>query len=326
MRHFVCSILIQLFFISVSHAVVLELANPPGNYRIFAWSGKTVSQTGTYTRDVSGYKFTIPDQYVVKKGEAVDIKASLRKWRSGTPAADGNPRTRNGIGYYPFTDSTGKQQYVALEHINERLSRFQGTTLTSAGSTVEPVLESASPPPAPKPKPETEPEAKPASPADVGSMPSKSKCSDTSNSKMCMMCNCFYEASTESDLGMQLVARVVLTRMQHKNYPRTACGVIHQRNRSGAQFSWTPSSRKRNSTIPRNAGEVATYNKCSRNVAQAYKDGGNFAVHYHATYVNPKWARKCPVLKREKAHIFYRDCDDRSGRNWAHNIDPTIAI
>lgn len=314
MKRIFCIVLMQVLALPMSYALVVELKNPPGDYNIYKWSGSTVKNAGMNSGSVNGFIFNIPDEYVVQNSGTVDLKASLRKWRKGTPAASGNPRTRNGIGYYPFTDSSGNQYYLALEYLNERIHRYAGASININGQVaVAPTPE--------KPAEETKPAAE-----ITGDMPSKSKCNDTTNSKMCLICNCFYEASTETDLGMNLVARVVLTRMQHKNYPDTACKVVHQRNSNGAQFSWTSSSRKRNSTIPKNEGQQATYNKCARNVAQAIKDGGNYGVHYHATYVSPRWARNCPVLKREKAHIFYRDCDDKRGNNWANNIDTAVTL
>ncbi len=314
MKHTLCIILVQMLLLPLSFAITVELKNPPGDYNIYKWSGSTVKKAGLSTRDVNGFTFNIPDQYVVQKSGAVDLQASLRKWRKGTSAADGNPRTRNGIGYYPFTDASGKQHYLALEYLNERSHRYAGMSIDINGQVAV----------APKPDDNKPDDVKPEPSPDVnvGDMPSKSKCNDKTNSKMCLVCNCFYESSTETDLGMNLVARVVLTRMQHKNYPDKACSVIHQK----AQFSWTASSKKKGSTIPKNSGQQATYNKCVRNVAAAIKEGGNFGIHYHATYVSPKWARNCPVLKREKAHIFYRDCDDKNGNNWASNIDTSVVF
>lgn len=311
MKHIACIILIQILMLPLSSALVVELKNPPGDYNIYKWSGSSVKKAGMSTRDVTGFTFNIPDQYVVQKNGGVDINASLQKWRKSTPVESGNPRTRNGIGYYPFTDSSGNQYYLALEYLNERIHRYAGASIEVNGHVaVTPA------PAAPKPDEVTPPAT------NVGNMPTKSKCNDKTNSKMCMVCNCFYEASTESDLGMNLVTRVVLTRMQHKGYPDSACSVVHQKS----QFSWTQSSKKRNSTIPKNSGQQATYDKCVRNVAQGIKDGGSFGVHYHASYVNPRWARNCPVLKREKAHIFYRDCDDKQGTNWANNIDTSVVF
>lgn len=312
MRHVFCIVLVQVVFLQMASAVTITLNNPPGDFNVYEWSGSTVKKAGKSTRDLAGFTFEVPDQYVVQKNGAIDVAATLRKWRKETAVQAGNPRTRNGMGYYPFTDSSGKQYYLALEYMHQRMNSYSGMTMNVNGTVT------ASPAPA---APKTEDAVTPPATA-AGDMPSKSKCNDKTNAKMCLMCNCFYESSTETDLGMNLVTRVVLTRMQHKNYPDQACAVVHEKS----QFSWTASSRKRNSTIPKREGDRATYNKCARNVAQALKDGGNFGVHYHATYVRPKWARNCPVLKREKAHIFYRDCDDKGGSQWAKNIDSSIVL
>jgi hypothetical protein len=363
---------VQMVGISLSFALDLQLNNPPGDYKVYQWntSRNTIDYTGLATRNTNGFKFTIPDEHVVKRGDQIDLKATLRKWRKDTPVADGNPRTRGGIGYYPFVDTSGKQHYLALEYLNERMGRYSGANI-SVGSSASVVTAAQAPalaePATPvvekpsvdsnKPCAAVEQELqhcktklhpgsscprttaklnqclvsnglKAAAPAvvgtdDVGGMPSKSTCSNLNNDKMCMMCNCFYEASTETDLGMKLVNDVVRTRARHKDYPRNICQVVHEDD----QFSWTRSRKKRTSTIPKNRNEQATYNKCKRNVLASLNDpkGSQFAVNYHATYVNPRWARGCPVLKREKAHIFYKDCNDRSGVRWASNIEPSVS-
>lgn len=55
----------------------------------------------------------------------------------------------------------------------------------------------------------------------------------------CMAQAVYFEARGEGTLGQVGVAYVVLNRMGHKKFPRTACGVVYQKNRRGCQFSWT---------------------------------------------------------------------------------------
>lgn len=138
MRTLACIVLIQIFFVSISHALDIHLNNPPGDYNIYNWSGSSVKHAGIMSKDVSGFKFSIPDKYVVnKKSGEVDLRATLRKWRKGTPALEGNPRTKNGLGFYPFTDSSGRQRYMALEYLNDRVKNYSGTTLSVHGAATD---------------------------------------------------------------------------------------------------------------------------------------------------------------------------------------------
>ena len=141
-----CIILIQCLFAQAVYALDIHLTNPPGDYNVYRWNDarRTVDHSGSMTRNIQGYTFSVPDQYVIKRGNEVDLQATLRNWRRSTPVADGNPRTRNNIGYYPFTDSSGNRYYLALEYLNERIGRYNGAAITTSAGGAPPVA--AAPP------------------------------------------------------------------------------------------------------------------------------------------------------------------------------------
>lgn len=137
---------------------------------------------------------------------------------------------------------------------------------------------------------------------DQGGASGSTKCNkpNSQSDLQCMICNCYHEARGESVKGRLAVGKVVVTRRYTDRFPKTICGVIYQES----QFSWTASSRKRNKTI---SGK--DYRNCRKSSEDALKTKGNYAVHYHADYVSPKWANGCPILETIGNHIFYRDCD-----------------
>src|SRR5512144_591652 len=55
----------------------------------------------------------------------------------------------------------------------------------------------------------------------------------------CLALNVYWEARSESAKDQQAVAHVTLNRVASPAYPKTICGVVHQRSKIGAcQFGW----------------------------------------------------------------------------------------
>ena len=116
----------------------------------------------------------------------------------------------------------------------------------------------------------------------VTSMPTKTEME-------CLATNIYREARGEPFEGQVAVAQVTLNRLADVRYPKTICGVVHQKN----QFSWT------------NKYSNIVYNMDSVNAAmRALSSGGTFkATHYHASYVNPNW--KLKKIAKIGNHVFY---------------------
>ena len=132
----------------------------------------------------------------------------------------------------------------------------------------------------------------------VGDMPVEA---ELSADMRCLAQAVYFESRGEPLTGQLAVARVVINRAASGLYPRDYCSVITQR----AQFSFVRSGR-----IPR-ADETSSAWRRAKAIAQiAHQDlwdseAGN-ALYFHATYVNPGWARRKTQLARIDTHIFYR--------------------
>lgn len=122
----------------------------------------------------------------------------------------------------------------------------------------------------------------------------------------CLTAAVYFEAASESQVGQQAVAQVVLNRMRHPAFPKSVCGVVFEGSQlsTGCQFSFTCDGSL--NRTPSAAG-------WARAKAVAVAALGGFvapsvgqATHYHAVYVAPYWSPTLLKVRNIGAHIFYR--------------------
>ncbi len=144
----------------------------------------------------------------------------------------------------------------------------------------------------------------------------------------CLAKNIYFEAKSEPIAGQYAVADVVLNRVKDSRFPNTICEVVYEGPlreswqtkkqtdlddslrvyhpiRDRCQFSWWCDGKSDNikdGDAWRKAQEIAY------RLVNDYKHRGltEGATHYHATYVNPKWAPTLDLVGRIGTHIFYR--------------------
>lgn len=117
----------------------------------------------------------------------------------------------------------------------------------------------------------------------------------------------YFEARSEPELGQTAVAQVVMNRVASRLYPNSICGVVYQNRHRHLACQFTFACEGRSLRIR----EPAPWRRAER-LAQEVVSGTSFiesvglATHYHADYVNPRWARA--LLRRDKIgrHIFYQ--------------------
>jgi hypothetical protein len=115
----------------------------------------------------------------------------------------------------------------------------------------------------------------------------------------CLARNVYFEARGEPLAGQFAVAEVTMNRKASRLFPRTVCGVVYEKS----AFSWTDYR-----TLPEPAGEEW---ERAQKVAEAVYYGKyapvlDGALYFHATYVNPDWAKEKRRIARIGAHVFYR--------------------
>lgn len=114
----------------------------------------------------------------------------------------------------------------------------------------------------------------------------------------------YHEARGESLQGQLAVAEVVLNRVDDPAFPNTVCGVVHQGNGRGCQFSWTCDGRSDR------IGQDEVYDQVAK-IARVMLDGAprsltEGATYFHTPAVRPDWSRRFTKTARVGNHIFYR--------------------
>jgi len=127
----------------------------------------------------------------------------------------------------------------------------------------------------------------------------------------CMAEAMYFEARSQGVLGMLAVGVVIRNRVDHPAYPSTVCGVVRQGRLSDGrvykwqcQFTFYCDGKPEIPTDPEawtTARSLAKIVLDSRLTMQGLEN----ATHYHATTVQPTWARRFRPCKQIGEHIFY---------------------
>jgi N-acetylmuramoyl-L-alanine amidase len=125
---------------------------------------------------------------------------------------------------------------------------------------------------------------------------------------MCLAQNIYYEAGMEQFRGKVAVAQVTINRAEHGNFPKTICGVVHQKTQVAGkmicQFSWVcnPVSKIRYLS---DAWEESLL--VAKQVLQSdlRMESMSQALYFHAAHVNPHWGLE--RVARIGNHVFYSD-------------------
>jgi hypothetical protein len=117
----------------------------------------------------------------------------------------------------------------------------------------------------------------------------------------------YFEARSEPEAGQSAVAQVILNRVKSSLYPSTICGVVYQNRHRHLACQFTFACEGKSLRI----NDQVSWRRAVR-VSDAVLEGETYletvggATHYHADYVNPRWASR---LKRKDVigrHIFYQ--------------------
>lgn len=114
----------------------------------------------------------------------------------------------------------------------------------------------------------------------------------------CLAGAVYFESRGESLVGQLAVAHVVLNRARSGRFPKSLCGVVHQKS----QFSFVRGGKMpaiRNGSQWNNAVAIAQIARDG-----SWKNHAPGALFFHARYVSPGW-RKTRIAQIDN-HIFYR--------------------
>ncbi len=127
----------------------------------------------------------------------------------------------------------------------------------------------------------------------------------------CLTQAVYYEARGEPREGQVGVAQVVMNRVGSGRYPASVCAVVFQgAGRPGCQFSFACEGNRQGGPV--NPASWARSQAVAQEVlASASRSGTPFnsgptgADHFHADYVQPKWAGQMQRLAQIGRHIFF---------------------
>ena len=116
----------------------------------------------------------------------------------------------------------------------------------------------------------------------------------------------YFEARGEPLLGQYAVAEVILNRVDHPNYPASVCDVVNEGTgrRFACQFTYTCDGQPEDMTDARALHRLGHVARIMLDGAPRDLTAG--ATHYHADWVNPRWAEAYPRTAEYGIHIFYR--------------------
>ena len=119
----------------------------------------------------------------------------------------------------------------------------------------------------------------------------------------CLAYSIFREAGNQKEQDQYAVGQVHMNRLKEGSWGKTMCKVVFAK----AQFSWTLESK------------AVTWSKRQEKhfmeIAEGLMIDGIYVkqlasdkiLHYHATYVNPKWARQGQMVASAGDHMFYKN-------------------
>ena len=127
----------------------------------------------------------------------------------------------------------------------------------------------------------------------------------------------YFESRGEPVRGQIAVAQVIMNRVFSPFYPNDVCGVVHQSNSRGCQFSYNCDG------IPNVVTEPDAMAR-AMHIARDMINGKLWmpevakATHYHAYYVRPDWINEMYTISTMGVHTFYRP------RTWGDGADEPV--
>jgi spore germination cell wall hydrolase CwlJ-like protein len=119
----------------------------------------------------------------------------------------------------------------------------------------------------------------------------------------CLAYSIFREAGNQKETDQYAVGQVHINRLKEGSWGKTMCKVVH----SKAQFSWTLESK----VVKWSKRQEEHFTQMAEGLlidgVYVKKLASNKILHYHATYVKPKWAKQGQLVASAGDHIFYKN-------------------
>lgn len=123
----------------------------------------------------------------------------------------------------------------------------------------------------------------------------------------CMALNLYHEARGEDPVGIIAVGKVVINRVNSKQFPNTICKVVKQggqKRRYRCQFSWWCDGRSDKARDKEAWQRMVYYASLVLNEDLGDPSGGS--LFYHTVSIEPYWASSKTRVVTLGSHVFYQ--------------------
>ena len=119
----------------------------------------------------------------------------------------------------------------------------------------------------------------------------------------CLAYSIFREAGNQKEKDQYAVGQVHMNRLKEGSWGKTMCKVVFAK----AQFSWTLESKAVSWSKRQEKHFMQVAEGLMIDGFHVKKLASDKILHYHATYVNPKWAKQGQMVAVAGDHVFYKN-------------------
>ena len=119
----------------------------------------------------------------------------------------------------------------------------------------------------------------------------------------CLAYSIFREAGNQKETDQYAVGQVHMNRLKEGSWGKTMCKVVFAK----AQFSWTLESKVVKWSLKQEEHFMQIAEGLMIDGVYVKKLASNKILHYHATYVKPKWAKQGQAVASAGEHLFYKN-------------------
>jgi len=119
----------------------------------------------------------------------------------------------------------------------------------------------------------------------------------------CLAYSIFREAGNQKEHDQYAVGQVHMNRLNEGSWGKTMCKVVFAK----AQFSWTLESKVVNWSTKQEEHFMFIAESLMIDGYHVKRLASDKILHYHATYVKPKWAKQGKMVASAGDHVFYKN-------------------
>ena len=119
----------------------------------------------------------------------------------------------------------------------------------------------------------------------------------------CLAYSIFREAGNQKEKDQYAVGQVHMNRLKEGSWGKTMCKVVFAK----AQFSWTLESKAVSWSKRQEKHFMQVAEGLMIDGFHVKKLASDKILHYHATYVKPKWAKQGQMVAVAGDHVFYKN-------------------